>query len=81
MFGAVVRAAGGFVFGMLVGGVLNEIVTAVRPFMVAGLSESHEIVRYLDAINEYWPLVVLLGALMGVLSAGIAESSGRKTRY
>jgi hypothetical protein len=77
MFGAVVRAAGGFVFGALVGGVLNEIVTAVRPLLVSGLSESHQIVRYVDAINEFWILVALLGALMGVLAAGIAESNGR----
>lgn len=76
MFGAVVRAATGFAFGALLGGVLAEFLSYVRPLIVSGLSESHEIVRYMDAFDEFWILLALLGALLGVLAAGIAESSG-----
>lgn len=76
MFGAIVRAAAGFGFGALLGGVLAEVLGYARPLIVSGLSESHEIVSYIDAFRDYWILLALLGALLGVLAAGIAESSG-----
>jgi hypothetical protein len=76
MFGALARAATGFGFGALLGGVLAEVIGYARPLIVTGLSESHEIVRYMDAFREYWIFLAFLGALLGVLAAGIAESSG-----
>lgn len=77
MFGAVVRAAAGFAFGALLGAFISEVGGFVRPLLVDGLGETHEIVGYVDAFVEWWIFLALLGALMGVLSAGIAESSGR----
>ena len=76
MFGAVVRAAVGFAFGALIGSVIAAVISASRPIVVDGLSESHEIVGYMDAFVEFWILVAFLGALLGVLAAGITESSG-----
>jgi len=76
MFGAIVRAAVGFAFGALIGAVIEAVILTARPIVVSGLSESHEIVGYMDAFAEFWILVAFLGALMGVLSAGISESSG-----
>ena len=75
MFGAIVRAAVGFAFGALIGAVIEAVLLTARPIIVSGLSESHEIVGYIDAFVEYWILVAFLGALLGILAAGISESS------
>jgi hypothetical protein len=76
MFGAIVRAAVGFAFGALIGAVIEAVLLTARPIIVSGLSESHEIVGYIDAFVEYWILIAFLGALLGILAAGISESSG-----
>lgn len=76
MFGAISRAAAGFGYGALIGAVLAAVIVTARPIVVTGVGESHELVRYLDAFGEYWVLIVFLGALLGVLAAGISESSG-----
>jgi hypothetical protein len=77
MFGALTRAAVGFGFGALIGAVLEAVIGTARPIVATGVGESHEIVGYMDAFGEYWILVAFLGALLGVLAAGISESSGR----
>jgi uncharacterized membrane protein YeaQ/YmgE (transglycosylase-associated protein family) len=76
MFGAIGRGAVGFAFGALIGAVIAAVISVARPIVVSGLSESHEIVGYMDAFATYWILVVFVGALLGVLAAGISESSG-----
>jgi ABC-type dipeptide/oligopeptide/nickel transport system permease subunit len=76
VFGAFLRAAAGFVFGGLVGAVIGEVAGYVRPLVVEGLGESHEITGYLDAFAEWWILVAFLGALLGVVAAAVAESGG-----
>lgn len=77
MFGAISRAAIGFGFGALIGAVIAAVIAVARPIVVSGLSESHEIVRYMDSFAEFWIFLAFIGALLGVLSAGISESSGR----
>jgi hypothetical protein len=76
MFGAITRAAAGFGFGALIGAVLEAVIGTARPIVVTGLGESHEIVGYMDGFAEFWILIAFLGALLGVLSAGVSESSG-----
>lgn len=74
VFGAIIRAAAGFIFGALIGGFISTVINFARPIVVDGVGESHQIVAYMDAIAEFWILIAFFGALMGVVVAGVVES-------
>jgi hypothetical protein len=74
MFGAIIRAAAEFAAGMLIATVLVATVAPLVTVMAPGLPNDSVLLLALQEMQTNFPLIMLLGALFGLVARGIVES-------
>lgn len=75
MLGAIVRSAGYFVLGMLVSSILSEIVGYLVPLMTYPNGTEPVYVEWMEALNQQWPLIILLAIVFAILARASVEAS------
>lgn len=76
LIGAVIRAAGDFVGGMLIGAILAVIVPTILRYAFAGpvSKTDNVVVMFLDVL-EYWPLAIVIGLATTFILRSVVEGS------
>lgn len=74
MLGAVVRAAGFFVFGMLLSSLLSKIIGMLIPLMDMPDGTTPGYVEYFEAINQNWPVIIMLAIVFAIVARASVEA-------
>jgi hypothetical protein len=76
VWGALLRAAGGFAAAMLIGSALKEVLDPfVLPMLKDSLGQSSLLYTSLSAVLQWLPFIALFALVLGLVARGIAEDS------
>lgn len=73
MFGAFLRAAALFAASMLFATALSEVIGPISTRLESSLGANHLLVTGLNAVDEWFALVILFALLLGLIARALVE--------
>jgi hypothetical protein len=75
MYGAIIRAAFEVAAGMLIATLIVATAGPLTAQMAPVLADDNVLVLALEQLQQNFPLLLLLGAIFGLVARGVVESS------